>query len=165
MRKYLNFVAFAVILVTTSCGEGNSSSNNEATAENAANGQGAGNQTLQPLPERKNKIENFTTVQWIDSVKQVGTVTEGQKLVLKFRFKNTGNKPLVIYSVTPGCGCTVAEKPEAPIQPGQEGVITGEFDSNGRVGTLHKSIQVMANTEGTGSHLLVFEGEVVAMKK
>ncbi|MCM5528167.1 DUF1573 domain-containing protein [Parasegetibacter sp. NRK P23] len=126
------------------------------------------NATLQPDPQlgpEQVDSSTFTTIQWIDSVKQVGKINEGQKLVLSFRFKNTGDKPLIIQTVSPGCGCTVADKPERPIAPGNEAEIKGEFDSNGRVGMLHKTIVVTANTKGTQSHTLVFEGEVVAMKK
>lgn len=108
---------------------------------------------------------NFTTIKWIDSIKQVGKINEGQKLVLTYRFINTGDKPLIIQSVMPGCGCTVAEKPEKPIAPGAEGEIRGEFNSDGRAGALHKSITVMANTKVTQAHNLQFEGEVIAAKK
>lgn len=75
---------------------------------------------------------NLTTIQWIDSVKNLGRITEGQKVQVSFRFKNTGNKPLIIQSVRPGCGCTVADYPKEPIAPGGEGEITGSFDSQGR---------------------------------
>jgi hypothetical protein len=78
-----------------------------------------------------------------------------------FRFKNTGDKPLVIERVQPGCGCTVAETPKEPIAPGEEGVIKGAFDSNGRVGMQHKSIYVETNTKEKKNHELVFELEVV----
>jgi hypothetical protein len=55
----------------------------------------------------------------------------------------------------------VAETPEKPIAPGEEGVIKGAFDSNGRTGMQHKSLSVQANTKGTQNHELVFEVEVV----
>ena len=81
--------------------------------------------------------------------------------VAHFKYKNTGDKPLVIQKVQPSCGCTVAETPEKPIAPGEEGVIKGAFDSNGRQGMQHKSLSVQANTKGTQHHELVFEVEVV----
>src|SRR3954471_618731 len=103
----------------------------------------------------------FTTIQWLETTKDFGKINEGQKVEVAFRFKNTGDKPLVIYKVQPGCGCTVAETPEKPIAPGEEGVIKGAFDSKGRSGTQHKSLFVQANTKGTQSHELVFDLEVV----
>jgi hypothetical protein len=98
----------------------------------------------------------YTTVQWIDSAKDFGQITEGQKLEVAFRFKNSGNKPLIIQSVQPSCGCTVADYPKEPIAPGKEGVIKGVFDSAGKPGVNTKTMTVLANTQGTTAHHLSF---------
>lgn len=108
---------------------------------------------------------NFTSIQWIDSVKNLGRLMEGQKAEVTFRFKNTGSKPLVIASVNASCGCTVPEKPEKPIMPGGEGSIKAVFDSNGRQGNNHKTISVSANTLGTQMHTLEFDVEVVGKQE
>lgn len=102
-----------------------------------------------------------TTIQWIDSARNYGKITEGQKLAVSFRFRNTGDKPLVIESVTPACGCTVADYPKQPVPPGGEGEITGAFDSKGREGLQHKELTVKTNTAGFGEHTLFFEVDVV----
>src|SRR3982751_4868063 len=112
--------------------------------------------TALPQETAKKDTASFTTMQWIDSVKDYNKITEGQKLEVVFRFKNTGNKPLIIESVHPSCGCTVADPPKEPIAPGAEGEIKGSFDSNGKSGQQHKSIEVTANTKGVQSHDLVF---------
>lgn len=104
---------------------------------------------------------NFTAITWLDGDQDYGRVTEGQQLAVAFRFKNSGDKPLIIYSVQPACGCTVAEPPKEPILPGKEGVIKGSFNSNGRVGTNNKSIAVKANTKGSMEHELHFKVEVI----
>src|SRR3954466_10186020 len=96
------------------------------------------------LPEEKKDTANYTTIQWLDSVKDYGKIAEGQKLEVLFRFRNTGTRPLVIESVHPSCGCTVADPPKEPIAPGAEGEIRGSFDSNGKSGQQHKTIEVMA---------------------
>lgn len=98
----------------------------------------------------------FTSIEWIEQSKDYGKITEGQKLEVSFRFKNTGNKPLVIESVHPSCGCTVADPPKEPIAPGEEGEIRGSFDSNGKEGEQHKTLVVTANTKGGQNHDLVF---------
>lgn len=108
---------------------------------------------------------NFTSIQWIDSIKNLGRLMEGQKAEVTFRFKNTGSKPLVITSVNASCGCTVPEKPEKPIMPGGEGNIKAIFDSNGRQGNNHKTISVSANTLGTQIHTLEFDVEVVGKQE
>lgn len=87
-----------------------------------------------------------TTIQWIDSVLDKGTITEGEKIEIIYRFKNSGQEPLIIKDVRPSCGCTVAEKPLEPIAPGKEGTITAVFDSQNKPGPAHKTITVMANT-------------------
>lgn len=108
-------------------------------------------------------VTQLTSIQWIDSVKQFGSIREGEKIMLSFRFKNTGSKPLIIETVNPGCGCTVAEMPNAPIAPGAESEIKAAFDSKGRPGATYKTIEVTCNTE-TGKYLLSFEGEVIPNK-
>ncbi len=90
---------------------------------------------------------NFTQIQWIDSVhQQLGAVKEGSVVEVSWRFKNTGMKPLIVSNVNASCGCTVAEKPEAPIAPGAEGVIKAKFDSKQRMGTQRKDVYVLTNT-------------------
>ncbi|HTH31390.1 MAG TPA: DUF1573 domain-containing protein [Lacibacter sp.] len=106
---------------------------------------------------------DVTTVQWLDSTQNFGKVTDGEKVMITFHFKNTGTKPLVISNVQASCGCTVPSKPEEPIAPGAEGKITAEFNSEGRVGKASKNITVTANTK-EGITVLMFEGEVLPKK-
>ena len=103
---------------------------------------------------------NFTTIQWLDSTHQdLGKVQEGGVVEVSWKFKNSGNKPLIITTVNPGCGCTVADKPEEPIAPGGESVIKAKFDSKGREGAQRKDVYVSANT-GTQQHILSFAVDV-----
>jgi len=102
----------------------------------------------------------FTTIQWIDSVKDFGKIQEGQKLEVSFRFRNTGDKPLVIEHVQPSCGCTVAEQSTEPVAPGGEGQIKATFNSEGKPGVNRKVLTVLANTKGKRDHALTFLVEV-----
>lgn len=104
-----------------------------------------------------------TSVQLIDSIYNFGTITEGEKVTYNFRFKNAGDKALVISSTSASCGCTVPEKPEKPILPGETGSIKVVFNSKGKVGHNEKNITVMANTQPSFP-LLLLKGEVVAAK-
>jgi hypothetical protein len=61
--------------------------------------------------------------------KNFGRITEGQKLEVSYKFRNSGDQPLIIEKVQPSCGCTVAEQPTEPIAPGNEGVIKALFTS------------------------------------
>src|SRR5438270_917990 len=103
-------------------------------------------------PEAKIDTSEFTTIQWIDSARDFGKINEGEKLEITFHYKNTGNKPLVIYMVRPSCGCTLAETPGKPLNPGETGEIKALFNSEGRTGVNYKTIDVDANTKGTRVH-------------
>lgn len=96
--------------------------------------------------ENKPDSTKLTTIQWLDSAQSLGSIAEGQVVKIKYRFKNSGNKPLVIERVQPGCGCTVADYPKQPIAPGSESEILAEFNSKGKEGLQKKNITVFANT-------------------
>lgn len=115
-------------------------------------------------PELINSNE-LTDIQWIDSTLELGKINEGQVVEVVFRFKNTGKKPLVIRGVHPGCGCTVANPPAEPIAPGATGEIKGSFNSQGRTGVNHKSISIDANTNGSQTHEVYFNVEVIPQSK
>jgi hypothetical protein len=106
----------------------------------------------------------YTKITWLDSTQRdFGSIPEGQKLEVAYRFLNSGNRPLIIARVQPSCGCTVAEQPSEPILPGKEGVIKASFNSEGRVGINHKKIYVIANTKGSQSNEVQFS--VLVQKK
>lgn len=113
--------------------------------------------------KEKEAVQDTTSVQLIDSVFNFGTLTEGEKVEFNFRFKNTGNKPMVIAKTSASCGCTVAEKPEKPILPGETGFIKAVFNSQGKTGHNEKTITVTANTKPEFPPLLL-TGEVVVKK-
>ena len=109
---------------------------------------------------------NYTTIQWLDSTfHDMGKVKQGDVVEVSFRFKNTGNKPLVIADVSAGCGCTVPEKPTEPYAPGKEGLIKAKFDSkNQAVGEHRKNVTVTANTSPATTHLLSFRVDIQEKK-
>jgi len=108
-------------------------------------------------------LKDSTTVQIIDSSYNFGKVTDGEKVEYSYRFKNTGTKPLVIVDASASCGCTVPQKPEKPILPGDIGFIKIVFDSKGRVGNAHKTINVISNANPEFPPL-VLTGDVEALK-
>jgi Protein of unknown function (DUF1573) len=109
------------------------------------------------------EIKDPTNVQIIDSVYDFGKVVDGEVVEFSFRFKNIGTKPLVVTNASASCGCTVPEKPEQPIQPGQTGFIKVKFNSDHRVGMAHKTVTVTSNAEPAFPELLL-KGEVLAKK-
>jgi hypothetical protein len=114
--------------------------------------------------ENSGIFKDSTSVQTIDSVYNFGKVTDGEKVEYSFKFRNTGQNPLIISSATASCGCTVPEKPDAPISPGQIGYLKVVFDSKGRVGEVHKDITVRSNAY-PAFPILKLIGEVVSQNK
>ena len=100
---------------------------------------------------------NYTSIQWIDSTyKNCGEITEGGKMEINYKFKNTGNKPLYFHSVSASCGCTLVDKPEKAILPGDESIIKSVFNSKGRIGLQEKQITITCNTN-PNIHILRFK--------
>lgn len=105
---------------------------------------------------------NYTSIVWLDSIKQeLGKIKEGQTPEISWKFKNTGDKPLVVINAQGTCGCTIAEKPEQPVAPGEEGIIKAKFSSEGRLGINEKQVIVTTNTQGNSTHYLNFKVEVL----
>ena len=105
------------------------------------------------------EVKESTTVEIIDSVYDFGKIAEGDNVEFSYRFKNSGTKPLVISEASASCGCTVPEKPEKPILPGEMGFIKVKFNSQGRPGQAHKTVQVSSNAQ-PGFPQLLLKGEV-----
>jgi hypothetical protein len=104
---------------------------------------------------------NFTTVEWVDTLKNFGTINKGEKADIQFHCKNTGNKPLIFVNVRPGCGCTVADYTKKPIAPGSEGIITATFDSKmAHSPDVRKQVMVTYNVADGTEKVLTFEGKV-----
>ena len=75
-----------------------------------------------------------------------GTIKEGDVVEHTFKFKNTGDAPLIISSATASCGCTVPNWPKEPIPVGGNGEIVVSFNSKGKPGTQNKTVTITANT-------------------
>ena len=116
-----------------------------------------GIQAANPAPH----FSDSTTVQMIDSAYNFGKVSDGEKIEYSYRFRNTGKNPLIVSSAVASCGCTVPEKPEEPIKPGETGFLKVVFNSKGRVGEVHKEITVTSNAYPQFP-VLELTGQVVA---
>lgn len=95
-----------------------------------------------------------TTVEWEKKEHDFGDINRGEKQTTSFVFKNTGTEPLVIASAKAGCGCTVPQKPDAPILPGETGEITVEYNGSGK-GAVTKFVDVILNTESQAEKLTI----------
>jgi len=75
-----------------------------------------------------------------------GEVDQGEVVNHEFHFTNTGTQPLLISKARSTCGCTVPDYPEAPIAPGEAGVISVAFDTKNKYGRQRKPVTITANT-------------------
>lgn len=96
-----------------------------------------------------------TTLAFDENSFDFGTVTEGEKVSHVYKFKNTGNEPLVISNAKGSCGCTVPQWPKTPIAPGEDGEIRVEFNSKGKPGKQTKRVTVTANTNPPQTFLTI----------
>ncbi len=121
-----------------------------------------GSQVAGPSETATADTKDSTSIAWIDSTHQnLGKVNQGQVAEITWRFKNTGDKPLIVSDVKAACGCTVADKPKEPIPPGGEGFIKANFDSKSQSpGSYNKTVSVYANTKNAPEHVLAFSAEV-----
>lgn len=74
-----------------------------------------------------------------------GTINEGDVVETEFKFTNTGEGPLIISSAQGSCGCTVPEYPNAPVAPGEVGVIKVSFNSEGKPNQQSKTVTLTTN--------------------
>jgi hypothetical protein len=140
----------AVLAVFMSCNNSDTKSTEATAATTAA-----------PAADPISDSANYTSIQWLDSIHQdLGKIKEGQTPEISWRFKNVGNKPLIVINAQGTCGCTVAEKPEQPVAPGEEATIKAKFSSEGRTGVNEKQVIVTTNTLGNTTHYLNFKVEV-----
>jgi hypothetical protein len=75
-----------------------------------------------------------------------GILEDGEKVTYSFKFKNSGDAPLIISNAKGSCGCTVPNWPKNPIAVGETGTIDVTFNSAGRSGIQSKAVTLTANT-------------------
>jgi hypothetical protein len=104
------------------------------------------------------------TAQKIDfEVKEInyGDLMQGDNGLRIFKFKNTGNAPLVISDVQKTCGCTSPDYTKTPIMPGETGEIKVSYDTN-RIGQFTKFVTVFSNDPENNSVQLKIYGNIKA---
>lgn len=105
----------------------------------------------------KGKLEvGNKTSMTVNLVYDAGKVIKGEVIDAKFVIKNTGEFPLIIGDAKGSCNCTVADKPEEPIEPGEEGVVSAYVTTlNLSAGPIRKSVSIVANTEPSRTEVVV----------
>lgn len=91
-------------------------------------------------------------------------VAEGTLATHEFKFKNTGNQPVVISHVQASCGCTTPDWTKEPVLPGKSGFVKAAYNSNGRPGAFNKSITVTSNAS-EATKVLTIKGDVISKEE
>lgn len=89
-----------------------------------------------------------------------GSVPEGTMATHEFRFKNTGNQPIIIANVQASCGCTTPDWTKTPVLPGKTGIVKAVYSSAGRPGVFNKTVTVTSNATSPSS-VLTIKGNVL----
>jgi hypothetical protein len=106
------------------------------------------NMNQQRQKQNKKPQNPPTTIEFQKSKHDFGQVKAGSKVTKKFSFKNTGDNPYVIQNAKGSCGCTVPQYPKKPIQPGETGKITVNYNPGRKVtGVQNNSVTLTGNTE------------------
>ena len=103
----------------------------------------------------KPKIEKKGKLQFIEKEFDFGFVEVGEVVNHKFKFVNTGSKPLSISNATASCGCTTPVFPFLEIEPGGTGEIGVRFNSKDRLGSQVATVTVYSDAENNEQELII----------
>ncbi len=97
------------------------------------------------IAQTTNAKTDSAVLSFKEKIYDFGNVKQGESVTHEFKFKNTGNKPLVISDVVKGCGCTTARWTPEPVLPGGEGSVWATFNSNIGYGHIMKPLHIYSN--------------------
>ena len=84
-----------------------------------------------------------------------GSVLQGESARHEFVITNKGNSPLTITQVKTSCGCTMASKPDKPIEPGQTGIVALEVDTKRFSGAIKKTADIFSNSQPSPARISI----------
>jgi len=90
----------------------------------------------------------------------LGKIKYKEATTFFMEFTNISKKPVIVENVVVGCGCTVAEKPAAPIMPGKVGKIKVGYDATAPAGQpFNKDVTI--KIKGVQPKTVYFTGEII----
>jgi hypothetical protein len=84
----------------------------------------------------------FGQLTWGATEQTFNSKPQDKEVVAKYKFTNTGAKPIKIENVRTSCGCTTAALTKTDYAPGESGEIEAKFTFSGRTGRQEKAIMV-----------------------
>lgn len=166
MKKTLICIFSASLLVACGGAEGDQSTDENASGNSIVantNPETGNNGNSTSTQDGNEEAMATTTIEYFETSHDFGNVFYPSDNKFTFKFKNTGNAPLVIDDAKASCGCTVPSKPEEPIPPGGIGELDVIFrPKNGQVGQeVTKKITVTANTSPSKETYLEIHAKVL----
>lgn len=115
-----------------------------------------------PKPTAKAASGSGPRIQFATPVFDFAKATPGQSVKYSFIFTNTGNQPLEISAVRPGCGCTTAGKWTRRVEAGRTGAIPLQLDvaDTWPSGPIAKTVTVDCNDPSQPWVVLQIQGTV-----
>lgn len=135
MKKSIFIVAILSVFAFSSCKDKAADKVNEENVTAAA--------------DRDAESGKFPVIAFEESQFDFGTIDQNTAVEHVFKFKNTGEAPLMIVNAKSSCGCTVPEWTKEAIAPGAEGQLLVKFNGSGQ-NQVSKTVTITTNTkEGT----------------
>ena len=135
MKKSIFIVAILSVFAFSSCKDNAAEKVNE---ENVATAEA-----------RDAESGKFPAITFDENQFDFGTIDQGTPVEHVFKFKNTGEAPLMIVNAKGSCGCTVPEYSKEPVAPGADGQLLVKFNGSGQ-NQVSKTVTLTTNTkEGT----------------
>ena len=110
-------------------------------------------ETTPPTQPQITKVEKpdiskypTTSIEFEEYEYDFGNIKQDSKNTHIFKFKNTGENPLIISNARGSCGCTVPTYPKEPIPPGGTGEIEVVYSPGKQKGLQNKTVTIFANT-------------------
>ncbi|EIJ39160.1 Protein of unknown function (DUF1573) [Galbibacter orientalis DSM 19592] len=132
MKKVFLILTIAAAVSFTSCKD---NATNKVNSDNVAKAE-----------QRDEAAKKMPVMTFEETEFDFGNIPQGQTVEKVFKFKNTGDAPLVVTDAKSSCGCTIPQKPEAPVAPGETGEILVKYNGSGR-NAVTKTVTITANTE------------------
>lgn len=102
---------------------------------------------LKAAAERDAASSKYPKLEFDKTEHDFGEIEAKKNVETVFKYKNTGNAPLVITGIKSSCGCTVPEDwSKEPLAPGDSGEFTVKFNGVGQ-NKITKTVTLTTNTE------------------
>lgn len=99
-------------------------------------------------------IKSITSINIEKTRFNLKEVKKNKNRQIQISLKNTGEFPLVIYSVNASCECLNIKLPKKPILPGKESKIKLIYNSK-KLGEFVKTIKIYGNYENSPKGVLI----------